>query len=221
MVAKRDRSWLHEHALGLALAAMFLGSMLGLAATGRLATNEQRVEHGLAPLSMREYLTTPDFVSATFENWESEFLQMGVFVLLTVWLREKGSSESRPLDPAEEKKPKFPVAQQPRWARAGGIVRRLYENSLSLALFALFAVSFVLHFLGSLRLYNDGQAMHGQPAVTAGEYALHPQFWFESFQNWQSEFVSVLAIVMLSVWLRQKDSPQSKPVEAPHSHTGH
>ena len=100
-------------------------------------------------------------------------------------------------------------------------MRRLYENSLSLALFALFGVSFALHFFGSLRLYNEAQAMHGGPAVTAREYALHPQFWFESFQNWQSEFVSVLAIVMLSVWLRQKDSPQSKPVEAPHSHTGH
>jgi hypothetical protein len=219
--AAREGSWLRDHALGLVLAALFLGSLLGQVLTGHAAYNEDRRAHRAAPAALSAYVTSPHFVSATFENWESEFLQMGVFVLLTVWLREKGSAESRPLDPAQEKHPRFPRERQPWAARQQGLVRKLYEYSLSLAFFALFAVSFVAHLLGSLRHYNEGQLEHGGTPAALGDYLGNAQFWFESFQNWQSEFVSVLAIVMLTVWLRQKDSPQSKPVEAPHDHTGH
>jgi hypothetical protein len=218
---KRHDGWVREHALGLALATLFVASMIGQVLSGQRAANEEREQHDQPPLTVAEYVTTPDFVSATFENWESEFLQMGVFVLLSVWLREKGSAESRPLDPAQEKHPRFPKERQPALARGEGWTRKLYENSLSLAFFALFALSFVAHLFGSLGLHNEEQLMHGDPPATVGEHLGNAQFWFESFQNWQSEFVSVLAIVLLSVWLRQKDSPQSKPVEAPHDHTGH
>ena len=221
MAATRKHSFLRDHALGLALLALFIGSMAGQVASGRLAANADRAQHGQPPLAVAEYVASPDFVSATFENWESEFLQMGVFVLLSGWLREKGSAESRPLEPAQEKHPRFPKDRQPAGAKATGVVRWLYENSLSLAFFALFAVSFVAHLLGSLGLHNEEQQRHGEEPVAPADYLTDAQFWFESFQNWQSEFVSVLAIVMLSVWLRQKDSPQSKPVEAPHDHTGH
>ena len=214
-------SWLRNHALGLVLALLFVGSLAGQVLAGHGAENQKRAEHDQPPLTVAGYVASPGFVSATFENWESEFLQMGVFVLLTVWLREKGSAESRPLDPAQEKHPRFPKERQPWAARQQGIVRRLYEYSLSLAFFALFAVSFVAHLFGSLLQFNEDQLDHGSAPVTVGDYLGNAQFWFESFQNWQSEFVSVLAIVMLTVWLRQKDSPQSKPVEAPHDHTGH
>jgi hypothetical protein len=217
----RDRSWLRDHALGLVLALLFVASLAGQVFAGLGVENRERREHGAPPLSVATYLASPGFVSATFENWESEFLQMGVFVLLTVWLREKGSAESRPLDPVDETHPRFPKERQPWAARQQGIVRRLYECSLSLAFFALFAVSFAAHQLGSLGQFNEGQLEHGAAPESLGEYLTDAQFWFESFQNWQSEFVSVLAIVMLTVWLRQKDSPQSKPVEAPHDHTGH
>jgi hypothetical protein len=217
----REGSWLWAHGLGLALGALFLATMIGLVASGWIAENQHREEHDNPPLTVAEYVTSAQFVSATFENWESEFLQMGVFVLLSVWLREKGSAESRPLDPDKEKQPRFAKEKQPWAARQAGAVRWLYENSLSIAFFVLFLVSFVAHLLGSLIQHNEDQLEHGQPTETLSEYLGSAQFWFESMQNWQSEFVSVLAIVMLSVWLRQKDSPQSKPVEAPHEHTGH
>src|SRR5688500_5924790 len=129
----RESSWLRDHALGLVLALLFLGSLAGQVLAGRGVENRERREHGEPPLSVAAYVASPGFVSATFENWESEFLQMGVFVLLTVWLREKGSAESRPLDPAYEKHPRFPKERQPWAARQQGIVRRLYEYSLSLA----------------------------------------------------------------------------------------
>jgi hypothetical protein len=198
-----------------------VAAMLGLIACGRQAANAERARDGRPALTVGQYLTSPDYLSATLENWESEFLQMGVFVLLSVWLREKGSAESRPLDPAQESHPHVPAERQPALARRSGVARRLYENSLSLALFALFALAFAGHLASSLAHYNEEQAAAGAPSATLGEYVANAQFWFESLQNWQSEFLSLLAIVMLSVWLRQKDSPQSKPVESPHDETRH
>ena len=215
-----DGIW-RRHGLSLALLAMLVASMVGLVWTGTAATNEERQDHGQAPLTVAEYARSADFVSVTFENWESEFLQMGVFILLSVWLRQKGSAESRPMEDAQEARKKFPKAVQPWPVRAGGVWLRLYENSLAIAFFGLFAVSFVLHFLASASAHNEEQLLHGGQAVDLAEYFTDARFWFESFQNWQSEFLAVLAIVVLTIHLRQKDSPQSKQVEAPHSHTGH
>jgi hypothetical protein len=210
-----------RHGLSLALLAMLVATLVGLVWTGTVATNEERQSHGQAPLSVGEYVRSADFVSVTFENWESEFLQMGVYILLSVWLRQKGSAESRPMDPSEETAKKFPRNVQPWPVRAGGIWLRLYRNSLAIAFFGLFALSFVLHLLGSASAHNEEQSLHGGNVVTLAGHLASARFWFESLQNWQSEFLAVLAIVVLTIHLRQKDSPQSKQVEAPHSHTGH
>jgi hypothetical protein len=159
------------------------------------------------------------------ENWESEFFQMGWYVLLTVFLFQKGSSESKKPDEKE------PVDRDPRqsknkkdapWpVRKGGFVLKLYENSLSLAFLLLFLLSFFLHALGGARVYNEEQAQHGGELVSSTwQYMGTSRFWFESFQNWQSEFLAIFAMVVLSIWLRQKGSPESKPVDAPHSQTG-
>jgi hypothetical protein len=182
--------------------------------------SELREEHQ-QEMSFASYLGSGHFIQATFENWESEFLQMGLFVVFTIFLRQKGSSESKGFEGPE------PVDREPRkrknapWpVHRGGWVLALYKHSLSLALFVLFLASFFLHWYGSLKNFNAEQVHKGKPATDAISYLGGSRFWFESFQNWQSEFLSVVAIVMLSIFLRQKGSPQSKPVDAPDDETG-
>jgi hypothetical protein len=215
---KARRAW-HDHGLGIVLAALFVMTMIGQAWSGWRAYNEERREHGAAPVTLTAYLATGHFGEATFENWESEFLQMAMYIVLTIFLYQKGSSESkRPdvielvdLDPRES-----PQKDKAPWpVRRGGVMLTLYENSLSLAFILLFAASFTLHAATGLVHFNEEQTAHGQPAATLLEYAGSAQFWFESFQNWQSEFLSLAAMVTFSIFLRQRGSPESKPVDAP------
>jgi hypothetical protein len=150
---------------------------------------------------------------------------MFAYVLLTAFLFQKGSAESKnpdqpeavdrdPRQSREKKDAPWPV-------RRGGIVLKIYENSLALALFLLFLISFMLHAIGGASEYSDQQIAHGAQAVTVFQYMGTAQFWFESLQNWQSEFFSIAILVVLSIFLRQKGSPESKPVDSPHSMTGH
>jgi hypothetical protein len=176
------------------------------------------------PIAFTQYLQTGAFGEAVFENWESEFLQMGLYVILTVFLFQRGSSESKDPDKKEEVDNEPSHSQQnqnaPLPVRKGGILLRLYNYSLSIAFMGLFFISFAGHAIFGLRAYNDEALEHGQRATTLFGYVSSSQFWFESFQNWQSEFLAILCIVVLSIWLRQKGSPESKPVAAPHSSTG-
>jgi hypothetical protein len=216
--------WVYENGLTIAAFAVFALTFAGQIIAGRATYNDDRRDHGQPPVGVIAYITSGAFVSATAENWESEFLQMGVFVVLTAFLVQKGSSESKTIEEPE------PVDQDPREARTdpdvpwpvrrGGIALRLYSNSLSIALFSLFLVSFLLHAAGGSRAYNAEQREHGAPVVSILGYMATGQFWFESFQNWQSEFLSVGVLVLLTIWLRQYASPQSKPVAAPHGDTG-
>jgi hypothetical protein len=208
----------HENGLTIVLMSIFALSVTGMAWTGWHAANEELVGHGRAALTFTQYLASGEFVSALFENWESEFLQMAAYVMLTAVFFQRGSAESR--DPDEnEAEPKL-SPESPWAARQTGWIRAVYERSLGLALTLLFLVSFGLHWWGSLRAANDEALSHGAPLKTALEYGVDPRFWFESFQNWQSEFLSTAAIVVLSIMLRQKGSPESKPVNASHSETG-
>lgn len=213
-------SFFKRNGLSLVVGLMMLAAWAAQAATGHAAYNQELAEHGRASLGMTAYLASGDFWSATFENWESEFLQMGVYVLLTVWLRQKGSAESRPMDPADEVATPTPWEKQPRAWRRGGPIRWIYANSLSIAFLLLFLGCFVGHLLGSWRKAILQAAMHAQSSPRLGDYLIDPSFWFESFQNWQSEFLAVLSLVVLSIFLRQKDSPQSKAVDAPRDQTG-
>jgi hypothetical protein len=222
----RLRPFLRRNGLSLVVGALFLVFMVAQAATGSMQLNDERQEHGLPPLSFPAYLTSGHFFEATAENWESEFLQMAAYVLLTAWLFQKGSSESKKLDEAEavDRDPRKAtgkrLAEAPGPVRRGGWALRLYEHSLSIAFLLLFGMSFLLHALGGVRAHNDEARMHGGETVSTAEYLASPQFWFESFQNWQSEFLSLVAMVVLSIYLRERGSPESKPVDAPHSHTG-
>jgi hypothetical protein len=220
---KSNQSFLKRNGLSLAVLALMLLSLVGQYLTGWQDYNSQRKEWHKPPVSALEYVTSGHFISATFENWESEFLQMAIYVLLTVSLYQKGSSESK--DP--EKSGEEEVDREPKphpgapWpVRKGGLALKLYNHSLSIVLTILFLLSFYLHLVGSLKNHNEEDVAMGKPASTMAEHLGSASFWFESFQNWQSEFLSVLSIVVLSIWLRQKGSPESKPVDAPHSETG-
>ena len=216
---------LRENGLSIVLGLSFLLLLAGQAVAGFHSYNEEQQEHGQLAVGFSDYLTSSHFLEATMENWESEFLQMFAFVVLTAFLFQKGSAESKKLDEEE------PVDRYPRksrnkkdapWpVRQGGLILTLYEHSLSLAFLLLFVMSFTLHAIGGAEEYNQSQREHGSTeVVTTLEYMGTPRFWFESFQNWQSEFLAVLAMVVLSIFLRQRGSPESKPVDSPHSETG-
>jgi len=210
-----------RNGLSIVVLLMMLAAWAAQVATGFATHNQELVEHQQASLQFTDYLGSGDLWSATFENWESEFLQMGVYVLLTVWLRQEGSAESHPMDESEERDDEpTPWHLQPKMFRRGGVFRWLHANSLSLAFLALFLLSFTGHLFGSWRKSITDALMHHQPPETLGQYAVDPSFWFESFQNWQSEFLAVFSLVVLSIFLRQKDSPQSKKVDDPNSKTG-
>ncbi len=219
-------SFFYRNSLSIVLLAIMLCFWAGQFYTGWKDHNEDLQEAGRPALSAGRYVHSGHFISATFENWESEFLQMTIYVLLTVGLRQKGSSESKKLkgEPdaeAEEvdREPK-PSPGAPWPVRRGGIWMKLYSHSLSIAFALLFLLSFWLHFAGSYKDFKEEQLWKGKVPESASEYLTNPHFWFESFQNWQSEFLAVLSIVLLSIWLREKGSPESKPTDAPHSETG-
>jgi hypothetical protein len=214
-MAKRKDTFLYKNGLSIVLLILMLIALAGQFFTGWDENNKELIEKKFPPLTLSEYLHSGHFIQATFENWESEFLQMGLYVLLTVFLRQKGSSESKKLHGEEEvdKEPrKHPGAPWP--VKKGGIWLKLYSHSLSIAFALLFCISFVMHFYGSLKDHNEEQIERMLPPDSWSEYISQSRFWFESFQNWQSEFLAVASIVLLSIWLREKGSPESKPVDA-------
>jgi hypothetical protein len=213
------RDFLRNNGLSLCLFALFLGSIVGQVFAGWYALSEELAIHGRPAPDLRNYLISGHFVSATFENWESEFLQMAVYVVLTAWLIQKGSPESRNPDESLEE-PGVPGPCAPWPVRKGGVWLWLYAHSLSITLLVLFVSSFWLHLLGSTRRANEQAALLAAPTVTAAGRLADPEFWYESFQNWQSEFLSIGALVVLGIFLRERGSPESKPVHAPHSQTG-
>jgi len=220
---QKPPSFLRRNSLSLAFFALTLVALVGHALSGQAAENHERLARGLASLPMGQYLVSGSFLSSLFENWESEFLQMAIFVLLTVALRQKGSAESQPLEEeaAEESEVPASLRDAPWPVRRGGAWLRLYEHSLSLALGGLFVLSLLGHWQSSYENYVDKAALTGLPVDhSLWQHWLDCEFWFESFQNWQSEFFSICMLVLLSIYLREKDSAQSKEVGAPHSQTG-
>jgi len=214
--------FLYENSLLLVVAGLVLCTMVGQALTGWQEYNKDLEEMHLLPLSLGHYLTSGHFVEATFENWESEFLQMGLYVLLTIWLRQRGSSESKKLYEEEEvdREPDPTKPDAPGPVQRGGWVLALYRKSLTLAFFLLFFGAVWLHARGGAEVYNVEQQQAGKPQISTVEYMQTSRFWFESLQNWQSEFLSILSIVGLTIFLRQHGSPQSKPVDAGYAETG-
>jgi hypothetical protein len=218
---KDNPPWLYKNSLSLALLFLFLISIAGQIYTGMQEYNDERAEDHVPPVTMPQYLKSGHFLQSTFENWESEFLQMAAFIVLTISLRQIGSSESKGIGKEEpvdrEPDPRREGAPWP--VRKGGIALALYKHSFSLAFVLLFLGSFALHLYGSHKDFNEEQMRKGKPGKSMRAYFGESRPWFESFQNWQSEFISVAAIVVLSIYLRQKGSPESKPVDTPNMET--
>jgi len=212
-----------DNGLTIVLMLMFIASIVGQFLTGWIVENQDLARHGEAKIALSEFLSNPLFISTVFENWESEFLQMATFVLLTACLVQRGSAESQdpdtpPRDTGLATKGK--QAGAPAMLRWGRTARELYANSLGIALAILFVLSFILHWIFSARLAAEEAASHGETGPTLLEHLASGEFWFESFQNWQSEFLSTAVLVVLSIFLRQRESPESKAVAAAHSETG-
>jgi hypothetical protein len=215
----------YENGLSLAFLALFVLTVFGQLVAGVHDYNAELADHGRAAVALTHYVTTGHFLEAIFENWESEFFQMALFVVLTASLRQKGSSESKKMQKEPEEVDEDPRKHRndpdaPWPVRRGGLWLAVYEHSLTLALSALFLLSFALHGVFGMAKSNQERLLHGQPPEPFLQYVASSRFWYESFQNWQSEFLSVFAIVILSIFLRQRGSPQSKPVAAPHAETG-
>ena len=209
--------FLYRNGLSIVFFSMAILFLFAQAGFGWQEHNDFLHEHDLPDISFWQYLHSGHFIQATFENWESEFLQMGIFVVFTIFLRQLGSSESKPLfKKASVDRTPQPHSSAPWPVRKGGWILKLYEHSLSISLFLLFIGSMLAHFYGSWQDYREQQKLSGQEMVSMAEFWVHPKFWFESFQNWQSEFLSVGCIILLSVYLREKGSSQSKPVDAAH-----
>jgi hypothetical protein len=216
------KKFFRNNGLSLVFLFLFVVSLAGQVHFGIKEYNKQIMEEGGTPVQLGSYLKSGHFIQSTFENWESEFLQMALFVILTIFLQQKGSSESKDLDKEEtvDRKP-YKIRRNSPWpVRKGGLYLKIYENSLSIVFLLLFIFSFILHFYGSYKDENMQHMLKSLPQQTFKDYMAGSRGWFESFQNWQSEFLSVFAIVIFSVFLRQKGSPQSKPVDAPNSETG-
>jgi len=213
-----------NNSLSIVLVCLFLMTMTGQTFTGWAERNEDARSHSQPEIPLADYIVSGHFWEATGENWESEFLQMGMFVLLTVFLRQKGSTESKRIDVIEpvdiDPRDHADDPEAPGPVRRGGLMLKLYENSLCLTFLLLFLLSFVMHAYGGLAEYNEEQQEHGQPTVSLATYATSNRFWFESFQNWQSEFLSLAAMVIGTIYLRQRGSAESKPVHAAHEETG-
>ena len=209
------RIWLRNNGLAVAMFSIFVVALVGMSLFGWASENSDRTDHGQSTQSYGTYLASGDFIEGVFENWESEFLQMWALVMLTIWLRQKGSKDSKkiigvaPQDTAS----RYSIIRASNWEqRKRAVGHKIYSHSLGLSLLGLFVVSFALHAAGGAAAYSEEQQLHGEAAVSTIAYLGTSQFWYESLQNWQSEFLAVGTLLVLSIYLRERGSEQSKPV---------
>jgi hypothetical protein len=217
------RRFLRDNALSLTMFGCFLVLWAAQSVSGFHAANADNRQHHQPLETYPNYLTTGHFVEATAENWESEFLQMSGYIFLTAFLRQRGSPESKPFEGDETDEDPRDARDRhdvPWPIRRGGLVLRLYEHSFALVLFGIFLACFTVHAMGGTAQFNSEQLAHGGQAVSVLGFVTTSQFWFQSFQNWQSEFLVVGVVALLGIRLRERGSPESKPVAAPHSQTG-
>ena len=219
------RRWLREQSLSLFFLALFLATLLGHSIAAQRAYNAEQVSHDSSPLSYWRYVVSSDFGASVLENWQSEWLQFIVFALATVWLVQKGSTESKALEEAglesdrQQKVGGHADRRSPRWARLGDWRTRIYENSFLLVMTTIFLASWLVQSLTSRNEFNAQQQEHGQQALSWLEYVENADFWERTLENWQSEFLAVGTMVVFTIYLRQRGSPESKPVGAPHDET--
>jgi hypothetical protein len=220
------RRFLKQNSLSIVFLLLFLGALGGQAIAGHADFNEQQERHGDPTMSLGRYVVSSEFGVDVMENWQSEYLQFSLLILGTVWLLQRGSPESKELDKAgresdeQQKVGDYAQRNSPRWAKVAGIRRTIYENSLLLVMGAIWVGTWFAQSVTGLAQYNSERLDHHMDTVTWASYLGRPDFWNRTLQNWQSEFLAVGSMAILSVYLRQRGSPNSKPVGSPHSSTG-
>jgi hypothetical protein len=219
--------WLRDQSLSLFFLAIFLLAVLGQSLAGVRVYNEDQLMHGDEPISWGRYLYTSHFGQAVLENWQSEYLQFALFILATIWLVQRGSNESKQLSDIgresdrRQKVGRYATQGSPAWARYDGGVRRwLFSNSLLLVMGIIFLGSWGAQSVTGWTEYNKDARDHDEPRVSWLEYVTRPDFWEDTLQNWQSEFLAVGSMAAFTIYLRQRGSPESKPVGARHDETG-
>jgi Domain of unknown function (DUF6766) len=220
------RRVLRDNGISLFFGAILLGSLIGQSFAGLHQFNAEALEHHSATYSWSRYVTSSEFGGDVLENWQSEFLQFFLYITATVWLLQRGSSESKSMDDSGLMSDQsqlvggYAKEGSPPWARLRGLRRRLYENSLALAMLFCFFGSWVGQSVADWRAFNHDQLDHDSSGISYGEYWANADFWDRSLQNWQSEFLAIGAMAVFTIYLRQRGSPESKPVGAPHDETG-
>ena len=220
------RRFVYENGLTLFFGAIFIGALVAQAFTGWDAFNEEQVRHGAAEVSFGRYVTSSDFGAAVMENWQSEYLQFTLYILMTVWLLQKGSPESKELGKEGRESDKDQLVGEhakrnsPRWAKAGGLRTAIYSNSLLIVMATIWLGSWFAQSVTSRTEYNEELLSHQEPAISWIDYLGTSDFWERTLQNWQSEFLAIGSMAVLAVYLRQRGSPESKPVGASHDATG-
>jgi hypothetical protein len=217
---------LHDNSLSLFFLLIFLAALVAQALVGHVDFNNQQIAHQDPPLTLGRYITSSAFLVDVMENWQSEYLQFTLFIAATVWLVQRGSTESKPVDQAgmesgeEQKVGEHAEPDSPAWAKAGGWRLLVYSNSLLILMALIWVGSWFAQLVTGRIVYNAEQFDHNEAALNLWQYAGTPEFWNRTLQNWQSEFLAVASMVVFSIWLRQRGSPESKPVGAPHTTTG-
>jgi hypothetical protein len=220
------RSFVRHNALSLFFGVIFLASLAGQSVAGLHQVNALQVAEHLDTMTWTEYVASSDFTVDVAENWQSEFLQFWLYLMATVWLLQKGSPESKELDKAgresdrDQKVGRFATADSPRWAGAGGWRTTVYSSSLALVMGMIFAASWLVQSVAGWAAFNEQRLQQLQDPLRWSAYLTNADFWSRTLQNWQSEFLAVGSMAVLSIYLRQRGSPESKPVGEAHEATG-
>ena len=220
------RVWLRDQGLSLFFLAIFAAALVGQSMAGHSVFNQEQVEHGSETISYVDYLFSSHFGEALIENWQSEWLQMALFAIAGIWLYQRGSVESKSIGDGglgsdqAEKMGGHANPNSPRWAKFRDWRSSVYAYSLTIALLSIFFLSWLVQSLTGLNEYNEDQREHDEPTVSWGEYVVSADFWEKTLQNWQSEFIALGTLTVFSIYLRQRGSPESKPVGSPHEETG-
>jgi hypothetical protein len=223
---KRLHRFFRSNSLSLGFGALFLAALIGQAFAGLAEFNNQQVAEGLATMNLGRYVTSADFAVDVTENWQSEYLQFLLFIVLTVWWVQRGSPESKQLDERgresdkEQKVGKYAQPDSPKWAKTGGWRTKIYSSSLGLLMATIFLACWLVQSVAGWSTYNEQQLKQLQDPLSWLSYLGSADFWSRSLQNWQSEFLAVGSMAVFSIYLRQRGSPESKPVGTSHDSTG-
>jgi hypothetical protein len=220
------RTFLRENSLSLFFGVIFIGALVAQSFAGWQQFNAQQIADHLDTIGWSRYVTSADFAVDVSENWQSEFLQFWLYLSATVWLLQKGSPESTELDSAgkesdkDQKVNNYADDESPSWAGTGGWRTAVYSSSLATVMGLIFVASWLVQSIAGWAAFNETRLQQMQDPISWGSYLLNADFWSRTLQNWQSEFLAVGAMAVLSIYLRQRGSSQSKPVGEAHQATG-